>query len=107
FRSPRPPVGGRRRPRPSWPATAGTGSSRRRTTNRRPPSRRAPRRAGGRSRWQRRPEGPDGFRSTHTEVPVSEQYWVGVDLGGTKTLAGLFDESFKLVGRAKEPTPRE
>lgn len=38
---------------------------------------------------------------------MSEQYWVGVDLGGTKTLAGLFDERFKLLGRAKEPTPRE
>jgi glucokinase len=38
---------------------------------------------------------------------MGEQYWLGVDLGGTKTLAGLFDDSFKLVGRAKEATPRE
>ena len=28
-------------------------------------------------------------------------------LRGTKTLAGVFDDHFKLLGRAKEPTPRE
>lgn len=31
-------------------------------------------------------------------------YWLGVDLGGTKILAGLFDDSFHLVARAKQPT---
>lgn len=36
---------------------------------------------------------------------MSEQFWIGVDLGGTKTLAGVFNEHFKLVGRAKEATP--
>jgi glucokinase len=30
--------------------------------------------------------------------------WLGVDLGGTKILAGAFDSDFRLVGRAKEPT---
>src|SRR5438552_1544205 len=38
---------------------------------------------------------------------MSGRHWVGVDLGGTKTLAGVFDDHFKLLGRAKEPTPRE
>src|SRR3954465_3037599 len=36
---------------------------------------------------------------------MSEAYWLGVDLGGTKILAGLFDDSMKLLGRAKEATP--
>jgi glucokinase len=31
-------------------------------------------------------------------------YWLGVDLGGTKILAGLFDNSLEVVGRAKQPT---
>ena len=30
------------------------------------------------------------------------RYRLGVDLGGTKILAGLFDEGFSLVGRAKQ-----
>jgi glucokinase len=34
-------------------------------------------------------------------------YWLGVDLGGTKILAGLFDSDFNLVGRAKQPTNAE
>ncbi len=34
-------------------------------------------------------------------------YWIGVDLGGTKILAGLLDESFKIVARAKQPTNYE
>ena len=34
-------------------------------------------------------------------------YWLGVDLGGTKILAGLFDESLRLVGRAKQSTNYE
>jgi glucokinase len=36
---------------------------------------------------------------------MSKSHWIGVDLGGTKTLAGVFDANFKIVGRAKEPTP--
>jgi glucokinase len=36
---------------------------------------------------------------------MSDAHWIGVDLGGTKTLAGLFNDDMKLVGRAKEPTP--
>jgi glucokinase len=36
---------------------------------------------------------------------MSQTHWIGVDLGGTKILAGLFDEDMKLVGRAKEATP--
>src|SRR5689334_15293386 len=35
---------------------------------------------------------------------MAAPYWLGVDLGGTKILAGLFDRDFSLVGRAKEPT---
>ena len=34
-------------------------------------------------------------------------YWLGVDLGGTKILAGLFDDSFRLVARAKQSTNYE
>ena len=26
-------------------------------------------------------------------------YWIGVDLGGTKILVGLFDDAFKVVAR--------
>jgi len=36
---------------------------------------------------------------------MSDAHWIGVDLGGTKILAGLFDDDMKLKGRAKEPTP--
>jgi glucokinase len=35
---------------------------------------------------------------------MADEYWIGVDLGGTKILAGLFDDDFRLVGRAKQPT---
>lgn len=31
-------------------------------------------------------------------------YWLGVDLGGTKILTGLFDDNFKLLARSKHPT---
>jgi glucokinase len=31
-------------------------------------------------------------------------HWIGVDLGGTKILTGLFDDHLKLVARAKQPT---
>lgn len=32
------------------------------------------------------------------------KYWIGVDLGGTKILTGLFDQNGKLKARAKQPT---
>lgn len=35
---------------------------------------------------------------------MSGGYWLGVDLGGTKILSGLFDDSMKLVARSKQPT---
>ena len=35
---------------------------------------------------------------------MAAPYWLGVDLGGTKILAGLFDRDFSPVGRAKQPT---
>jgi len=34
-------------------------------------------------------------------------YWIGVDLGGTKILAGLFDHELQLLARAKHPTGSE
>jgi glucokinase len=36
---------------------------------------------------------------------MNDAHWIGVDLGGTKILAGLFDDDMKPVGRAKEATP--
>jgi glucokinase len=36
---------------------------------------------------------------------MSDAHWIGVDLGGTKVLAGLFNDDMKLVARAKEATP--
>ncbi|MGL6094988.1 MAG: ROK family protein, partial [Fimbriiglobus sp.] len=38
---------------------------------------------------------------------MSTGYWIGVDLGGTKILAGLFDDSLTLLARAKHPTGTE
>ncbi len=38
---------------------------------------------------------------------MSGSYWVGVDLGGTKILTGLFDDQLQLVARAKTPTEAE
>ncbi|MBO0698663.1 MAG: ROK family protein [Zavarzinella sp.] len=35
---------------------------------------------------------------------MSAAYWLGVDLGGTKILAGLFDQNFTVLGRAKQAT---
>lgn len=32
-------------------------------------------------------------------------HWIGVDLGGTKILAGVFDAEFRCLARAKEATP--
>jgi glucokinase len=31
-------------------------------------------------------------------------YWLGVDLGGTKILSGLFDDNLRLLARSKQPT---
>jgi glucokinase len=42
-----------------------------------------------------------------TGIPMSKPHWIGVDLGGTKTLAGVFDQDFELAGRAKEATPHD
>src|SRR5437764_54138 len=36
---------------------------------------------------------------------MSHDLWIGVDLGGTKILAGLFDDAFTVLSRAKEATP--
>src|SRR3954471_8414691 len=33
------------------------------------------------------------------------EHWIGVDLGGTKILAGLFNEEFRCLARSKEATP--
>lgn len=35
---------------------------------------------------------------------MATRYWIGVDLGGTKVLAGIFDDEFQLLQRAKVPT---
>lgn len=35
---------------------------------------------------------------------MSGGYWLGVDLGGTKILSGLFDDNLKLLARSKHPT---
>ncbi|MBA4066249.1 MAG: ROK family protein [Isosphaera sp.] len=38
---------------------------------------------------------------------MSAGYWLGVDLGGTKILSGLFDDDLKLLARSKHPTAAE
>jgi glucokinase len=38
---------------------------------------------------------------------MATNYWIGVDLGGTKILGGLFDDQFKLLARAKLSTPAD
>lgn len=38
---------------------------------------------------------------------MSQGYWIGVDLGGTKVLAGLFDGGLNLLARSKQPTGAE
>ncbi len=38
---------------------------------------------------------------------MSTGYWLGVDLGGTKILSGLFDDELKLLARSKNPTGAE
>lgn len=38
---------------------------------------------------------------------MSTGHWLGVDLGGTKVLVGLFDDELKLLARNKQPTGAE
>jgi len=38
---------------------------------------------------------------------MASRYWLGVDLGGTKILSGLFDDNLKLLARSKQPTSAE
>src|SRR5215471_9815127 len=38
---------------------------------------------------------------------MATDHWLGVDLGGTKILAGLFAYGVKPIVRAKQPTPFE
>lgn len=38
---------------------------------------------------------------------MTDGYWIGVDLGGTKVLAGLFDDQLNLLARVKHPTGAE
>jgi glucokinase len=38
---------------------------------------------------------------------MAAPYWIGVDLGGTKILVGLFDDNFQVVARAKQNTNYE
>jgi glucokinase len=38
---------------------------------------------------------------------MAAPYWLGVDLGGTKILAGLFDNDFQLIARGKQSTSYE
>ncbi|MCE9532197.1 MAG: ROK family protein [Planctomycetes bacterium] len=35
---------------------------------------------------------------------MSHPYWIGVDLGGTKILSGIFDSNFKLLAKSKQAT---
>lgn len=35
---------------------------------------------------------------------MAKNYWIGVDLGGTKILVGVFHEDYKPIGRAKRAT---
>jgi glucokinase len=38
---------------------------------------------------------------------MSNSHWIGVDLGGTKILAGLFSDDFRLLARVKQATNAE
>jgi glucokinase len=38
---------------------------------------------------------------------MSTRHWLGVDLGGTKILAGLFDDNLNILARSKQPTEAE
>src|SRR4051812_16743329 len=39
-----------------------------------------------------------------TGIGMAPGYWLGVDLGGTKILTGLFDDDFTIIARNKQPT---
>ncbi len=41
------------------------------------------------------------------EANLKPEYFVGVDLGGTKILAGVFDDKLACLGRAKMSTKSE
>lgn len=41
------------------------------------------------------------------EIHAMDGYWLGVDLGGTKVLAALFDDNMTLLARSKQPTGAE
>src|SRR4051812_37718786 len=47
-----------------------------------------------------------GFKLPHNSMPETEkgEYYVGVDLGGTKIYAGVFDSSLNLLGTARVST---
>ena len=38
---------------------------------------------------------------------MNDEFWIGVDLGGTKVLAALFDHNLTLLARSKQPTGAE
>ena len=38
---------------------------------------------------------------------MDDRYWLGVDLGGTKILTGIFDDNLQLLARNKQPTGTE
>jgi glucokinase len=38
---------------------------------------------------------------------MSTRHWLGVDLGGTKVLAGLFNDDLQVIARSKQPTGAE
>jgi glucokinase len=42
-----------------------------------------------------------------TEQKKEKNYWLGIDLGGTKILAEVYDEDFKLIGSKKRKTKAE
>ena len=47
-----------------------------------------------------------GFRHRVRQTgPVSERVWIGVDVGGTKVLAGVVDERGQIVRAARGSTP--
>src|SRR5438067_975118 len=48
-----------------------------------------------------------GTAGLHHEGDGMAGHWIGVDLGGTKILSGLFDDDLKVVARAKQPTGPE
>ncbi|MFN4258891.1 MAG: ROK family protein [Gemmataceae bacterium] len=45
--------------------------------------------------------------SENTQHVRDGAHWIGVDLGGTKVLAGLFDDDLKVLSRCKLPTEPE